>query len=201
MRQLQSLRAPSATHGRRACTASCCATGSRARHAPNTSTSGHLLLQLAPDGLSILQILPGATGHSTLRELRYAAPDVSRDGAVALHASARAASGWRRGRALARTRAAGVGDAGDADAHARLQRVRSGCAGSLSAVERACRRRRPVRCPVAAASAAGRPRLPEPEYDRAAIGGSGVASKADDLMELQRSFSRRLLILPTLASR
>ncbi|MBP7610459.1 MAG: hypothetical protein KA760_13240, partial [Steroidobacteraceae bacterium] len=39
----------------------------------------NLLLQLAPDGLSILQILPGATGHSTLRELRYAAPDVSRE--------------------------------------------------------------------------------------------------------------------------
>ena len=39
----------------------------------------NLLLQLAPDGLSILQILPGATGHSTLRELRYAAPDASRE--------------------------------------------------------------------------------------------------------------------------
>jgi len=38
----------------------------------------NLLLQLAPDGLSILQVLPGATGHSTLRELRYAAPDSSR---------------------------------------------------------------------------------------------------------------------------
>ena len=39
----------------------------------------NLLLQLAPDGLSILQVLPGATGHSTLRELRYAAPDSSRE--------------------------------------------------------------------------------------------------------------------------
>jgi phenylpropionate dioxygenase-like ring-hydroxylating dioxygenase large terminal subunit len=38
----------------------------------------NLLLQLAPDGLSILQVLPGATGHSTLRELRYATPDSSR---------------------------------------------------------------------------------------------------------------------------
>jgi carnitine monooxygenase subunit len=39
----------------------------------------NLLLQLAPDGLSIRQVLPGATGHSTLRELRYAAPDSSRE--------------------------------------------------------------------------------------------------------------------------
>jgi phenylpropionate dioxygenase-like ring-hydroxylating dioxygenase large terminal subunit len=39
----------------------------------------NLLLQLAPDGLSILQVLPGATGHSTLRELRYAATDSSRE--------------------------------------------------------------------------------------------------------------------------
>ncbi|MEY2921057.1 MAG: hypothetical protein RL261_2362, partial [Pseudomonadota bacterium] len=39
----------------------------------------NLLLQLAPDGLSILQVLPGATGHSTLRELRYAVPDASRE--------------------------------------------------------------------------------------------------------------------------
>lgn len=38
----------------------------------------NLLLQLAPDGLSILQVLPGATGQSTFRELRYAAPDSSR---------------------------------------------------------------------------------------------------------------------------
>jgi phenylpropionate dioxygenase-like ring-hydroxylating dioxygenase large terminal subunit len=38
----------------------------------------NLLLQLAPDGLSILQVLPGATGHSTVRELRYATPDSSR---------------------------------------------------------------------------------------------------------------------------
>ncbi len=38
----------------------------------------NLLLQLAPDGLFILQVLPGATGHSTLRELRYATPDSSR---------------------------------------------------------------------------------------------------------------------------
>ena len=39
----------------------------------------NLLLQLAPDGLSILQVLPGAAGHSTFRELRYAAPDSSRE--------------------------------------------------------------------------------------------------------------------------
>ncbi len=39
----------------------------------------NLLLQLAPDGLSILQVLPGATGHSTLRELRYATPDSGRE--------------------------------------------------------------------------------------------------------------------------
>jgi len=39
----------------------------------------NLLLQLAPDGLSILQVLPGATGHSTFRELRYATPDSSRE--------------------------------------------------------------------------------------------------------------------------
>jgi phenylpropionate dioxygenase-like ring-hydroxylating dioxygenase large terminal subunit len=39
----------------------------------------NLLLQLAPDGLSILQVLPGATGHSTFRELRYAVPDSSRE--------------------------------------------------------------------------------------------------------------------------
>jgi phenylpropionate dioxygenase-like ring-hydroxylating dioxygenase large terminal subunit len=39
----------------------------------------NLLLQLAPDGLSILQVLPGATGHSTIRELRYAGPDSSRE--------------------------------------------------------------------------------------------------------------------------
>ena len=39
----------------------------------------NLLLQLAPDGLSVLQVLPGATGHSTLRELRYAATDSSRE--------------------------------------------------------------------------------------------------------------------------
>jgi phenylpropionate dioxygenase-like ring-hydroxylating dioxygenase large terminal subunit len=38
----------------------------------------NLLLQLAPDGLSVLQVLPGATGHCTFRELRYAAPDSSR---------------------------------------------------------------------------------------------------------------------------
>jgi phenylpropionate dioxygenase-like ring-hydroxylating dioxygenase large terminal subunit len=38
----------------------------------------NLLLQLAPDGLSILQVLPGATGQSTFRELRYATPDSSR---------------------------------------------------------------------------------------------------------------------------
>lgn len=39
----------------------------------------NLLLQLAPDGLSIQQVLPGATGQCTLRELRYAAPDASRE--------------------------------------------------------------------------------------------------------------------------
>lgn len=39
----------------------------------------NLLLQLAPDGLYILQVLPGATGHSTLRELRYAATDPGRE--------------------------------------------------------------------------------------------------------------------------
>ena len=39
----------------------------------------NLLLQLAPDGLSILQVLPGTTGQSTFRELRYAAPDSSRE--------------------------------------------------------------------------------------------------------------------------
>jgi carnitine monooxygenase subunit len=39
----------------------------------------NLLLQLAPDGLSILQVLPGVTGHSTFRELRYAGPDPSRE--------------------------------------------------------------------------------------------------------------------------
>jgi carnitine monooxygenase subunit len=39
----------------------------------------NLLLQLAPDGLAIRQVLPGATGHSTLRELRYATPDPSRE--------------------------------------------------------------------------------------------------------------------------
>ncbi|MGB7905649.1 MAG: aromatic ring-hydroxylating dioxygenase subunit alpha [Steroidobacteraceae bacterium] len=39
----------------------------------------NLLLQLAPDGLSILQVLPGATGQSTFRELRYAGPDSSRE--------------------------------------------------------------------------------------------------------------------------
>ena len=39
----------------------------------------NLLLQLAPDGLSILQVLPGVTGQSTFRELRYAAPDSSRE--------------------------------------------------------------------------------------------------------------------------
>ena len=39
----------------------------------------NLLLQLAPDGLTVLQVLPGATGQSTLRELRYATPDSSRE--------------------------------------------------------------------------------------------------------------------------
>jgi phenylpropionate dioxygenase-like ring-hydroxylating dioxygenase large terminal subunit len=39
----------------------------------------NLLLQLAPDGLSILQVLPGTTGQSTFRELRYAAPDSTRE--------------------------------------------------------------------------------------------------------------------------
>jgi phenylpropionate dioxygenase-like ring-hydroxylating dioxygenase large terminal subunit len=39
----------------------------------------NLMLQLAPDGLSILQVLPGATGQSTFRELRYAATDSSRE--------------------------------------------------------------------------------------------------------------------------
>ncbi len=39
----------------------------------------NLLLQLAPDGLAIRQVLPGATGHSTLRELRYATPDPGRE--------------------------------------------------------------------------------------------------------------------------
>jgi phenylpropionate dioxygenase-like ring-hydroxylating dioxygenase large terminal subunit len=38
----------------------------------------NLLLQLAPDGLSIQQVLPGATGQSAFRELRYAAPASSR---------------------------------------------------------------------------------------------------------------------------
>jgi phenylpropionate dioxygenase-like ring-hydroxylating dioxygenase large terminal subunit len=38
----------------------------------------NLRLQLAPDGLSILQILPVAAGQSTFRELRYAPPDSSR---------------------------------------------------------------------------------------------------------------------------
>ncbi len=39
----------------------------------------NLLLQLAPDGLSIQQVLPGATGQCTFRELRYAVPDASRE--------------------------------------------------------------------------------------------------------------------------
>jgi phenylpropionate dioxygenase-like ring-hydroxylating dioxygenase large terminal subunit len=38
----------------------------------------NLLLQRAPDGLSVLQILPVAVGHSTFRELRYAPPDASK---------------------------------------------------------------------------------------------------------------------------
>jgi nitrite reductase/ring-hydroxylating ferredoxin subunit len=67
----------------------------------------NLLLQLAPDGLAILQILPGATGHSTLRELRYAAPAASREMRCCVHASA---CGARLAAArLARTRAAGLG--------------------------------------------------------------------------------------------
>jgi carnitine monooxygenase subunit len=39
----------------------------------------NLLLQLAPDGLAIQQVLPGATGQCTFRELRYATPDSSRE--------------------------------------------------------------------------------------------------------------------------
>jgi phenylpropionate dioxygenase-like ring-hydroxylating dioxygenase large terminal subunit len=39
----------------------------------------NVLLQLAPDGLSILQVLPVATGQCTFRELRYAGPDSSRE--------------------------------------------------------------------------------------------------------------------------
>jgi carnitine monooxygenase subunit len=38
----------------------------------------NLLLQRAPDGLSVLQVLPVATGQCTFRELRYASPDSSR---------------------------------------------------------------------------------------------------------------------------
>jgi phenylpropionate dioxygenase-like ring-hydroxylating dioxygenase large terminal subunit len=40
---------------------------------PNT------LLQLAPEGLTVQQVLPLATGHCSLRELRYGAPDVARE--------------------------------------------------------------------------------------------------------------------------
>jgi phenylpropionate dioxygenase-like ring-hydroxylating dioxygenase large terminal subunit len=39
----------------------------------------NLLLQLAPDGLSIQQVLPGATGQCTFRELRFAVPAASRE--------------------------------------------------------------------------------------------------------------------------
>jgi phenylpropionate dioxygenase-like ring-hydroxylating dioxygenase large terminal subunit len=39
----------------------------------------NLLLQLAPDGLAALQVLPGPTGHCTLRESRYATPDSGRE--------------------------------------------------------------------------------------------------------------------------
>jgi carnitine monooxygenase subunit len=39
----------------------------------------NLLLQLAPDGLTVQQVLPGATGQSSFRELRYAAPDAGRE--------------------------------------------------------------------------------------------------------------------------
>jgi phenylpropionate dioxygenase-like ring-hydroxylating dioxygenase large terminal subunit len=38
----------------------------------------NLWLQQAPDGLSVLQVLPGATGSCSYRESRYAAPDASR---------------------------------------------------------------------------------------------------------------------------
>jgi phenylpropionate dioxygenase-like ring-hydroxylating dioxygenase large terminal subunit len=37
------------------------------------------LLQLAPEGLTVQQVLPGVTGHCSLRELRYGVADAARE--------------------------------------------------------------------------------------------------------------------------
>ena len=55
------------------------------RVAPTVAPAGFVLLwpntllQYAPDGLAVLQVLPMATGLCTFRESRYALPDASRD--------------------------------------------------------------------------------------------------------------------------
>jgi phenylpropionate dioxygenase-like ring-hydroxylating dioxygenase large terminal subunit len=75
---------------------------------PNT------LLQFAPDGLTVLQVLPGATGSCAYRESRYALPDPSREMRLLryLHHRARRQSVLADARLLARVQqgmASGVG--------------------------------------------------------------------------------------------
>jgi phenylpropionate dioxygenase-like ring-hydroxylating dioxygenase large terminal subunit len=59
------------------------------RHVETLFLWPNLLLQFAPDQLSVIQVLPGPTGSCLLREVAYGLPDASREWRLVRYAHAR----------------------------------------------------------------------------------------------------------------